>query len=77
MTIKEQIIEYFKDQISFYTNRKKKILRNIKSKERVGLTVTELDKLQVIVETEHINRFERELTSVTFMTEKEIKKSLM
>jgi len=56
-----EIKEYYEDQLSFYTNRQKKIEKHIADKKKVGLPVTELDYLKVEVEAGHVEEFENRL----------------
>jgi len=73
MNEKNELIEYIKDQISFYTKRKKKLETSIKDKERVGLPVSNLDKYKVATEEYHIKDFQTKLYFINDMTDTELK----
>jgi len=57
----DDVAAYYVDQLSFYTNRKKKIEKHIADKKKVGLPVTELDYLKVEIEAGHVEEFENRL----------------
>lgn len=58
---KTELIEYYLDQISFYTNRAKRAERGIKDSERIGLPVRELHLRVLADEKENIERYKIKL----------------
>jgi len=59
--LKKNLIEYYKDQISYYTKRQKNYEKSIADKKRVGLPITFLDELAHAEEMNNVNRFKERL----------------
>lgn len=59
------LIEYYKDQVSFYSNRMKRAEKHIADLKRIGLPVTELHLAVFEDEKENVERYKAKLEKVS------------
>lgn len=61
----EKIINFYKDQISFFTKRMKRAEKNIKDLKSMGLEVDEFHQEIFNCEKENVDRYQAKLNEAT------------